>query len=1498
MSLDAFKRKVLSSLSEERVEVNQRLLIDKILARYSSEFVIYRELIQNSDDAKSSSIQIIFETNNVIRNIFNPIKESIDKRIKSNNSNKFGDKITRIIFKNNGFPFRDEDWNRLKKIAEGNPDEQKIGAFGVGFYSLFSICEEPFVSSGGQGMAFFWQGNQLFTKQGPTGDEDRVWTTFLMDTREPLEFPDIEKFGQFLANSLGFTGNLRELSVYFNDTLVIGLSKKMQDPKAMNIASEINKNSPQKIFQLTSVDVRNVQIDATRILIPKNMSAKHWRSLQITDFQIEKASVSLKIASGNLNVKISNEFSAEMERITKKKPPSKTTIQMIFTGFEEHENYNKNVSRVFKDLLPYPELGRVYIGFSTHQTTGCCSHLAARVIPTVERESIDLAEKTLVIYNGEMLSLAGTLCRILYEHEMAQIARADTKADTEADTKTDEEGFHESIDRRATHALTHFMFRRSTPNEKVGKISESQFFECSKKPVSILSTNGVLPISNVRIPNPEMKGFLKTVPVVSTITFEKCNLFFMKAKDSFKLIEELSLKDVLFELKSRTLSEVELVELLKWWISRRSKGNKIDPSEHKQFMQLTHIGSKSRSLDTICYFLNPGIVPPNMDVPVEVLPHTISKNFKNQDLEKWLNWSELPLVNWARFIVNKSDLEVDLAFAEKVHCILAKGLNNTSQNDKETIRKLFAQKKCIPTKFGMKVPNEAYFQNVNLFPDLPTIQFQKPSNVQNIMELLGVRKVVELQLIFDRLVNQGNWDHVQLIKYLASRMNDLKENDINILKNKPIWPKENLEYSHPDKNLYIPLPLHREFGLPIIDWKGKWIRNTPEGKLLIEFGLQEYPALQKILELVAPPTDPIIRSKALKYFIDNFKEKYSANYKSTEINVAFLPCSNEGIYAKPSECFTNLECMKMNFNVIRQDLLFYAEQFGVCQNPSNEELIKRLVDYPPQNDKKAKEIFEYLSTQQGRFNHSDLKILADLKFIPVRDRFQPHAIIHTNPSGCFFKTHKKSLYEFLTYIDFGEKANRFLFSCGVKNEPSSIEFAELLVKSSYELWKSTDYSVETYVNILRRIAIDFDTIASKKASLIAEMKREPILLAKVVEFNGRRKTNHHELKSAGEIFINDCETYQKIFNPSVAPEDTLLENMYEKLGSRSLRESVLETTIPRGVMKITYNNSQEIQNTIRERANLFFYDYPSNKIAKDVEWLKKLEVREIDRIETTYKLENITRTIKESTTACILQNAQMNLYTWILYVTPDPDKLDISEAICKKIYMSHKWMEISYSNMILTISLSSLERRGYPVDRALQSKSENVAKKCDQQLESVKVPIIITPETTQNLRNSLQIAVKACHSNFGNVVNSQASMAILKESQSGYCDVIPGHLLFCVGTRQGIELYDPKGFNQSEILSQSNFDPLNRFINILKDLASAFEITPQALHVFYDNQSNSIAFNRDKSLFFNLKFYIGLHDNECKTKPTINAMIYWFMTFCHELAHNFIQNHSSQHEKY
>ncbi|RIA78752.1 hypothetical protein C1645_810982, partial [Glomus cerebriforme] len=401
-------------------------------------------------------------------------------------------------------------------------------------------------------MAFYWRGNQLFTKQGPIEDKNEGWTTFLMDMRDPLKLPDFEEFARFLANSLVFTVNLQEITVYFNDILSIQLSKKLQEPKLMMISSEFNTFSPQKMFQLTSVDIRNVQLDVK--------------------YQKKEASIFFKIASGSLNVKVSEAFSAEMERITKKKPPSKTIIQMIFTGFDEHNSSkddDKNISPIFKDQLQYPEQGRIYIGFTTHQTTGCCSHLAARVIPTMERESIDLANKTLAVYNGEMLYLAGTLCRILYEDEMTQITQlynemisTDIK-DSENTNSENTNSIQELLENRAAHALTHFSFNPSTPNEQVGRMIESQFFDCLKRKLSVLSTNGVLPISDIRIPNLEMEGFIQKVPLVPKIILEQCDSFFKKANKKMNIIEELNIQDVLYELNNRTLSEDEMIKLLK-----------------------------------------------------------------------------------------------------------------------------------------------------------------------------------------------------------------------------------------------------------------------------------------------------------------------------------------------------------------------------------------------------------------------------------------------------------------------------------------------------------------------------------------------------------------------------------------------------------------------------------------------------------------------------------------------------------------------------------------------------------------------------------------------------------------------------------------------------------------------------------------------------------------------------------------------------------------------
>jgi hypothetical protein len=48
-------------------------------------------------------------------------------------------KVRRLLVKNDGQAFREEDWQRLKRIAEGNPDEQKIGGMSQALVPLM-VC--------------------------------------------------------------------------------------------------------------------------------------------------------------------------------------------------------------------------------------------------------------------------------------------------------------------------------------------------------------------------------------------------------------------------------------------------------------------------------------------------------------------------------------------------------------------------------------------------------------------------------------------------------------------------------------------------------------------------------------------------------------------------------------------------------------------------------------------------------------------------------------------------------------------------------------------------------------------------------------------------------------------------------------------------------------------------------------------------------------------------------------------------------------------------------------------------------------------------------------------------------------------------------------------------------------------------------------------------------------------------------------------------------------
>jgi len=72
------------------MQVNQRALIDKILARYASNYALYRELLQNSNDAGATVAEIRYEVQG---------------------------HVTQVVYRNNGMPFRPQDWQRLQKVG-------------------------------------------------------------------------------------------------------------------------------------------------------------------------------------------------------------------------------------------------------------------------------------------------------------------------------------------------------------------------------------------------------------------------------------------------------------------------------------------------------------------------------------------------------------------------------------------------------------------------------------------------------------------------------------------------------------------------------------------------------------------------------------------------------------------------------------------------------------------------------------------------------------------------------------------------------------------------------------------------------------------------------------------------------------------------------------------------------------------------------------------------------------------------------------------------------------------------------------------------------------------------------------------------------------------------------------------------------------------------------------------------------------------------------------
>ena len=194
-----------------------------------------------------------------------------------------------------------------------------------------------------------------------------------------------------------------------------------------------------------------------------------------------------------------------------------------------------------------------------------------------------------------------------------------------------------------------------------------------------------------------------------------------------------------------------------------------------------------------------------------------------------------------------------------------------------------------------------------------------------------------------------------------------------------------------------------------------------------------------------------------------------------------------------------------------------------------------------------------------------------------------------------------------------------------------------------------------------------------------------------------------------------------------------------------------------------------------------------------------------------------------------------------------------------------------------------------------------------EQQEVVKKPRLpdsqgtITPNYTSNIKQNLKRAIHSCQSYSDQHLFSPPQINKVVESNN-YCDVKPQQNLVACGRVKGIAFYVHRDVNPEDVQQQYS-GAMSRFVDIIKGLATVFELKTSSLHLFYDTQGSTIAFNMNGSLFMNLRYYLALHDetndpNQFKKVNRKEALIYWFMTICHELAHNFVGDHNSEHEFY
>jgi hypothetical protein len=177
------------------------------------------------------------------------------------------------------------------------------------------------------------------------------------------------------------------------------------------------------------------------------------------------------------------------------------------------------------------------------------------------------------------------------------------------------------------------------------------------------------------------------------------------------------------------------------------------------------------------------------------------------------------------------------------------------------------------------------------------------------------------------------------------------------------------------------------------------------------------------------------------------------------------------------------------------------------------------------------------------------------------------------------------------------------------------------------------------------------------------------------------------------------------------------------------------------------------------------------------------------------------------------------------------------------------------------------------------------------------------PQITKDIQatnTNIQNAIKECRPTNMQAIKSKHHVDATELDKGGYCNDVQAENITKAFTipYQGLNVDVYFGKFQTETPNDIH-ESLQAFLPVIMQLTNIFEVNPAAVNIFLDNRSNTVAFNLSGALFFNLAWFTELHLEGWNTKAgRLRGLDSWYLTYCHELAHNLVSDHNARHEWY